>query len=84
MSINETIVNKGTSSETNPTATISDIVIEGNGKGAIILEEKVTGGKWVPITNRTGGYCISTPDSTITYRFRAIDVEDAVRVFMGP
>jgi len=84
MALNETITNDGVSSIFNPTTTISDVVVEGNGRGQIFLECQVPSGQWVSMSEKTGAFSISTPDPDISYRFRARNVQENVRVYIGP
>ena len=67
-----------------PTEGVTDVVIEGNGRGQVFLECQVSGGMWVPVSNQAGSYNINTPDGTISYRFRAVDIQEDVRVYLGP
>jgi hypothetical protein len=79
--IDEIITGNDVSTETNPTGTQSEVVVEHSGKGRIHLQEKTTNGDWVYLTSKSGGYVVSTPDLTMTYRFIAKDVEDNARVY---
>jgi hypothetical protein len=82
--INEVISGNTPSATTTAVQAVTDIVVEGNGKGAIFLECMVPGGEWVVITHATGAYAIDTADTAIEYRFRPAAVETPVRVYMGP
>ena len=82
--INEEISGSTPSATTTPTTAVSDIVVEGSGKGSVFLECMVPGGNWVVVTNMTGAYSIDTADTSIEYRFRPAGVEIPVRVYMGP
>ena len=84
MAINETITDNGVSSTFNPTGAVTDAVVEGNGKGHVFLECQVPGGEWVTIGDQVGAFSINTPDTAIGYRFRASNVEESVRVYLGP
>ena len=82
--INEEISGNTPSSETVPTVAVSDVVIEGNGKGQVFLECMVPGGKWVTVANVTGAFSLDTASTEITYRFRPVEVMEPVRVYFGP
>ena len=82
--INEEISGNTPSSETTPTTLVSDVVIEGSGKGQVFLECMVPGGKWVVVTNMTGAFSLDTASTDISYRFRPAEVETPVRVYFGP
>lgn len=83
MAINETISGTGVSSSTTPASVTTDVVVEN--PGGIILEAQVTGGNWVPIKKITkSSMTVLTPDSSITYRFRAEGVTQTTRVYFGP
>ena len=84
MAINEEITGNTSSSTTVSTNDISDIVIEGNNGGKVYLEVMAPSGDWIKITNQTGAFSISTPDTSLTYRFTPVNVVGNVRVFMGP
>ena len=83
--INEVITGDSSSATTMPTAATSDIVTDDwSSQGQIVLECRVSGGEWKAISNVRGVMSMATPDSNIEYRFRAINVPDSVRVYLGP
>ena len=85
MSINETISGAATSTTTTPTSVTSDIVVERPAAGRVFLEQQVSGGNWVVAEEvKQAAQVVLTPDTSITYRFRAEGVGQAVRVFFGP
>jgi hypothetical protein len=84
MAINEEISGNTPSAATNPTTAVSDIVIEGSGKGHIFTEVRVPGGDWVVVTDAVGSFSMDTNDTTLEYRFRPSNVIEPTRVYMGP
>jgi hypothetical protein len=84
LALNETITGNAVSSTYTPTSVITDVVVESNGRGSIYLECQVPSGQWIGVSSFIGAYKLNTPDSAILYRFRADDVQDNVRVYMGP
>ena len=79
--IDETISGSTPSSETNPTAANSDVIIEGGQPGGVFLQVKSPNGEWTNVTNRTGSYVVATPDANLSYRFKGINLEKSVRVY---
>jgi hypothetical protein len=84
MALNETITGDETSSSYLPSNTITNAIIESNGRGQVYVECQVPGGQWVGAGHEIGAFCMSTPDSAIKYRFRAVGVKEPVRVYFGP
>lgn len=84
VALNETITGNAVSSTFTPAGPVSDVVVEDNGRGQIFLECQVPSGGWEGVSSKIGAYSVNTPDPAILYRFRALDVLDNVRVYMGP
>jgi len=85
MALNEVLTPSSLISATyNPASTVTTAMVEGNGKGHIFTEMQVASGKWVPINSQVGAFTISTPDVTVALRFRAVNIEEDVRVYLGP
>ena len=82
--MNEVIEGNETTAGYFPSQGVTNVVIEGNGKGQIFIEAQVPNGNWIGVASQTGAFCMSTPDSSIMYRFRAAKVKEPVRVYMGP
>jgi len=85
MAINEGITADGVSTTVFPSATVSDVIIEGTGKGKIMLQVlRPTSSRWITLTDEGGAFPISTSDSAIGYRFKAVNVTGTANVYFGP
>ncbi len=68
-----------------PSNGVTDVIMEGKGKGAIVLKARPIGGsKWTIVTSNSGAYNMSTPDTGIEYTFFYSDLKEPVNVYMGP
>jgi len=68
---------------TNPAAPVSDAIVNMLGPGGVRLETKTPSGEWVAVTNQTGAFAVSTPDSGLEYRF-VLQGEGPADVYLGP
>ena len=74
------------SQETTPASSISEVVIEnvnGGPEGRIILQEKTPNGDWINVSSRSNSYIVLTPDTNITYRFKANQHKGNSRVYFN-
>ncbi len=79
--INEEINGSVPSTPTNPTSSVSDVIIPSSGKGQIFLQVEQPDGEWENITNQTGCFPVSTSDLTLSYRFKPSALKEPVRVY---
>ena len=82
--INETI-STNPSAATTPAGPTSEAVVRKNGPGNVALEMRISGGDWEPLlADMAGAVVVATPDDTIEYRFRPVDLENDADVYFGP
>ena len=84
--INETITGDGASAATNPTSATSVVIVEHSQhhEGSIWLQMKSSSGDWVSVAPISGAMTACTPDSSVSYRFKAVGIKENVRVYFGP
>lgn len=84
--VDETITGTATSTVFTPSNGVSDVVNEAvQGDGEVVLECKSpTSTAWKLVSRETGAFNVLTPDTAVTYRFRARNVTGTPRVYMGP
>ena len=83
--LNEILTGQQVSSTFSPTSPVTDIVVSAGGAGEVWLEVQLpTSGAWVPITNKRGAFSVQTPDTGLTYRFRADLYGGEAEVYAGP
>ena len=82
--IQETITGNTPSSETNPTQSVSDCVIDMTGcKGYVALQVKAPNTGWKDVTRQSGAFSVLTPDNGLSYRYNPINVEGDCKVYFG-
>lgn len=86
MALSETLaVGSNQSGEFTPTNGVSDVIVEGSGRGQIFLKAKAPGSsKWQMVADQTGAFCVNTPDMGVVYSFFGVTLEEAVQVYIGP
>ena len=84
--INEIVTGTMYSATTTSSSPVSDIIIgDYPPQGSLTLECQVSGSsEWFTISNVRGVMSLSTPDNSITYRFRCENIADNVQVYFGP
>jgi len=84
MAINTTVTGTMISITGKATEPVSDVVIEGTGVGRIDFEVEGKGGKWIKLASGIAAFSVSTPDSSLNYRFKAVGVVGTATVYFGP
>ena len=83
MPIDETITNNPSSTAV-PTAALTDILMSSQEQGQAVLEvQQPNGGPWIPVASGNGSFVVNTPDITLNYRFRPLQSDKEVRVYMS-
>jgi hypothetical protein len=84
--INETITGDAVSSSTNPTVSVSDVIVTGDVyPGHVSLESQIPSKTdWVVVGTVSGARSVVTSDVNVAYRFRAHNVGGSVDVYLGP
>lgn len=85
--INESFSADGTSASAVPGEIMSDVIIDGTWSGRVFLECLASGStEWVKLweTSTDAAVIASTPDTGVSYRFRAVVVSGTVNVYFGP
>jgi hypothetical protein len=82
--IQETITGNTPSSETNPTQSVSDCIVDITGcKRSVVLQVKAPNTTWREVTRQTGAYSLLTPDNNLSYRFQPLNLEGDCEVYFG-
>jgi len=84
MAIDQDLTGSNVSSSSVPVEIISDVVIEGTGIGRIEFQVEGKGGKWIKLADGISAFTVSTPDTSLNYRFKATGVVGTAHVYMGP
>lgn len=82
MPINEIITNDPSSSAV-PTAALTEVLMSSYEQGQAILEVQQPSGPWIPVASGNGSFVMNTPDIALVYRFRPLQKDKAVRVYMS-
>ena len=72
------------SPEFTPTSPVSDCVVDLTGYAGVALESKAPNTGWQMVTTMTGHFSVNTPSADLSYRFRYLDGDSDVNVYMGP
>lgn len=78
--INETLAGTTPSAEVNPVNSISDVSVDGQG---VIVQAKAPGGEWHKVAQQSGVFSLSTPSTSVLYRFLGLHDGVSAHVYFG-